>query len=262
MDNVQKHNSCITHSSSWILSCIGSDIVMMNQYPSCQLTGRFLRIASRSFKRTSQYDAEFTFSSRSWKCVISTPRTVRDVARTDPFGSFFFSILQISGACTVRNFKWSCTMLYAKPWEHPSAVATLSIVILRSAQINSSTCCTVASVGISTGRPGRATSVTLQTSLREFCDTLVNRFTREELPTANPKHFFMNIFYTEPFCPQITHKSRQARSPFWLLKPASEHVHARPLPRLSWRWTVLLPSETHRKPITFITAVLLPFVTY
>jgi hypothetical protein len=38
-------------------------------------------------------------------------------------------------------------------------------------------------------------------------------------------------------------------SPFWLLKPASEHAHARLLPRLSWSWTVLLPSDTHRKPI-------------
>jgi hypothetical protein len=31
---------------------------------------------------------------------------------------------------------------------------------------------------------------------------------------------------------------------------------------LSWRWTVLLPSDIHRKPITSITAILLPFVTY
>jgi hypothetical protein len=30
--------------------------------------------------------------------------------------------------------------------------------------------------------------------------------------------------------------------------------------RLSWSWTVLLPSDTHRKPVTSITAGLLPFV--
>jgi hypothetical protein len=30
----------------------------------------------------------------------------------------------------------------------------------------------------------------------------------------------------------------------------------------SWNWTVLLPSDTHRKPIMSITAILLPFVTY
>jgi hypothetical protein len=52
----------------------------------------------------------------------------------------------------------------------------------------------------------------------------------------------------------------QAKSPFWLLNPASEHVCL--LPRLSWSWTVLLPSDTNIKPITSITAVLLPFVTY
>jgi hypothetical protein len=38
-------------------------------------------------------------------------------------------------------------------------------------------------------------------------------------------------------------------------------AHARLLPSLSWSWTVLLPSDTH-KHITSITAVLLPFVTY
>jgi hypothetical protein len=43
----------------------------------------------------------------------------------------------------------------------------------------------------------------------------------------------------------------QARSPFWLLKTASEHKPG-----------CLLPSHTHRKLITSITAVLLPFVTY
>jgi hypothetical protein len=49
---------------------------------------------------------------------------------------------------------------------------------------------------------------------------------------------------------------------FWLLKPASEHVHTRPLLKVSWIWTVLLPTDTHRKPTTSITAVLLPSVTY
>jgi hypothetical protein len=56
--------------------------------------------------------------------------------------------------------------------------------------------------------------------------------------------------------------SPQARSPFWLLKPTSEHARARLLTRLSWSWTMLLPSNTHRKPITSITAALLPFVIY
>jgi hypothetical protein len=37
----------------------------------------------------------------------------------------------------------------------------------------------------------------------------------------------------------------QTWSPFWLLKPASEHVHVHIYRWLSWSWTVLLPSDTH-----------------
>jgi hypothetical protein len=48
----------------------------------------------------------------------------------------------------------------------------------------------------------------------------------------------------------------------WLVKPSPEHAHSRLLPRLSWSWTVLLPSDTYRKPVTSITTILLPFVTY
>jgi hypothetical protein len=54
----------------------------------------------------------------------------------------------------------------------------------------------------------------------------------------------------------------QARSPFRLLKPASEHAYARLLPRLPWSLTVLQPSDTCRKPNTSIKSVLLPFLTY
>jgi hypothetical protein len=81
----------------------------------------------------------------------------------------------------------------------------------------------------------------------------------------------MNIPCIESFCPpqkKVQQKAalRQytppAQSPFWLLKPSSEHAHGCLLPRLSWSWTVLLPSNTHRKPITSIIAVLLPFVIY
>jgi hypothetical protein len=49
-------------------------------------------------------------------------------------------------------------MLYDKPWEHTSAVATLPIVILLSARINSSTRCTIDSVAVLTGRPGRTST--------------------------------------------------------------------------------------------------------
>jgi hypothetical protein len=72
--------------------------------------------------------------------------------------------------------------------------------------------------------------------------------------------FFAYKNCTRERCSLVVHS--QARSPFWQLKPASEHAHAHLLPRLSWSWTVLLFSDTHRKPITSIAAVLLPFVTY
>jgi hypothetical protein len=60
----------------------------------------------------------------------------------------------------------------------------------------------------------------------------------------------------------LPYYNSQTWSPFWLPKPASEHAHARLLLRLSRSWSVLLPSDTHRKPIMFITPVTPPFVTY
>jgi hypothetical protein len=97
----------------------------------------------------------------------------------------------------------------------------------------------------------------------QFLDPVVNRFIWQTLSTLNRKHFFMNILHIESIFPQ-RHTTdlcfSVARSPFLLLKPASEHAHARLLPRLSLNWTVLLSSDPHR--ITSITAVLLPFVAY
>jgi hypothetical protein len=68
------------------------------------------------------------------------------------------------------------------------------------------------------------------------------------------------LFPTEKRTTQCS--SSEEQSPFWLLKPASMHAHAHLLPWLSWSWTVLLPSDTHREPITSITAILLSLVTY
>jgi hypothetical protein len=102
---------------------------------------------------------------------------------------------------------------------------------------------------------------------RNVCQPVVNRFTRQTLSTVNRKHFFMDILCIDTFYPRKTHN----RTLFFgslLLKQGryseicSEHAHARLLPRLSWSCTVLLPSDTHREPITSNTAVLLPFVTY
>jgi hypothetical protein len=44
-----------------------------------------------------------------------------------------------------------------------------------------------------------------RTSLREFLDLVVNRFTRQTLPIVNRKHFFMNIFCIESFAHKKTH---------------------------------------------------------
>jgi hypothetical protein len=94
----------------------------------------------------------------------------------------------------------------------------------------------------------------------------------EPLYATNTSHRKQEIFlYQYPFSfSPFAHKegttmryyTHQERTPFWILKPASEHAQARLLFRLSWSWYVLLSSDTNRKPITSITAVLLPFVTY
>jgi hypothetical protein len=77
----------------------------------------------------------------------------------------FFSIRLFSGhhrAHIFQNVKLSCILLYAKPWEHPTAVATVSVVVLLSAGINSFTRCTVASVINLKRQPGRTSSVTFE----------------------------------------------------------------------------------------------------
>jgi hypothetical protein len=35
------------------------------------------------------------------------------------------------------------------------------------------------------------------------CHPVLNRFTRQTLPTVNRKHFFMNVLWLESFCPKI-----------------------------------------------------------
>jgi hypothetical protein len=105
---------------------------------------------------------------------------------------------------------------------------------------------------------------------RNVCHQVVKRFTRQRLPPVNRKYFFISIVCIGSFY----HKKRHNKSllfgsilfkhgrhfDFW--KSASEDAHACLLPRLSWSCAVLLSSDTHRKPITSITDVLLPFVTY
>jgi hypothetical protein len=104
-----------------------------------------------------------------------------------------------------------------------------------------------------TSAPGRTSFATFKLSWENY---LIQLWT-----ALHDKHF-MNILCIESFCPYKTHnrtllfgRTLLKESPSWLLKPASE-------PRLLRSWIVLLPSDTHREPITSITIVLLPFVTY
>jgi hypothetical protein len=114
-------------------------------------------------------------------------------------------------------------LLSAKPWEHPGAVATLSVVILLSAKpwAHPGAVATLAyhyppvssnqlfhplhsrfcrNLNWATWSGG--ISCDFRTSLREFLDPVVNRFTRQTLPTVNRKHFFINILCIESSCPQ------------------------------------------------------------
>jgi hypothetical protein len=91
----------------------------------------------------------------------------------------------------------------------------------------------------------------------------------EPLYATNASHRTQELFiyeYSLHWALLPTNSAQQnslfVRPTFWLLKEASEHVYELLVPRLSRSWAVLLPSDTHAKPITSITADLLPFVTY
>jgi hypothetical protein len=104
---------------------------------------------------------------------------------------------------------------------------------------------------------------------------VVYRFTWQTLPTVNRKHFCMNILCIESFWPENTHNRtllfvstllKHGRHfdywnhplnmsmcvcylDFFLLwkKVKYKNGLGNPNPALSWRWTVLLPSDIHRK---------------
>jgi hypothetical protein len=137
-----------------------------------------------------------------------------------------FSSLGTHGAHTFRNFKRSCVMLYAA---HPSAVATLSIVIVSSNQhfhpLHSCFCCNLNRATLS------GVMCDFNTSLREFIDPIVKNTSHRKqetflyeyylhwviLPTKkNARHNAALQYYTP-----------RAWLPFWLLKAASEHAHSR-----------------------------------
>jgi hypothetical protein len=115
-------------------------------------------------------------------------------------------------------------------------------------------------------------------------DTLVHRFTNASKPTAYKSFWllsqplpclFQPLRHQRSVChPDVNHftwqnTSHRKQETFlyeyplhWLVKLTSEHAHACLLPRLSWSWTMLLPSDTHKKPNKSTMAVLLPSVIY
>jgi hypothetical protein len=85
-------------------------------------------------------------------------------------------------------------MLYDKPWEHPDTVATLSIVVLLSARLNSSTRSTVAMLQT---QQGKLAGLHLR-----FISPVMTVLREKTLLTVNRKYLFMNILCTVSFCPQ------------------------------------------------------------
>jgi hypothetical protein len=75
-----------------------------------------------------------------------------------------------------------------------------------------------------------------RTSLREFLDRVVNRFTRQTLHTVNRKNVFMNILLahkkgTTERCSSVEHPS--CAIAILTTETASQHAHSRLLPILS-----------------------------
>jgi hypothetical protein len=97
---------------------------------------------------------------------------------------------------------------------------------------------------------------------RNICHPFVNIFKRQTLLYEYPLHWVLlpTKKRTTERCHSVVYS--QAWSPFWLRIQVSENVHAHLLPKLSRSWNMLLPSDTYRKPLTSITAVLHQFVTY
>jgi hypothetical protein len=102
------------------------------------------------------------------------------------------------------------------------------------------------------------TSVSTSSSLREFLDPVVNRFTRQTLPTVNRKHFFMNILCIESSWPPKTH-NRTLLFGSICLKHGRHFDYWNQLLNLRMRVCYLV---IHTESITSITAVLLPFMTH
>jgi hypothetical protein len=129
--------------------------------------------------------------------------TVRDVARTDTFGSFFLEP-SVLWATTVRTLSetskdhaLSCMLNHGN-----TLVQWLHCLSLTSYQLEL-TLPPAAQLLLSQSQKGDL--VVFLTSLREFSDSAVNHFKRETLPAVNRKDFFMNVLCIGPFAHKKTH---------------------------------------------------------
>jgi hypothetical protein len=154
---------------------------------------------------------------------------------------FFDLFLGTHRGHTFQNFKRSCIMLYGKPWEHPSAAAKLSTVVLLSAP-NLPTHCRVASGAISTWRPGRASSATFEISLREFLDPVLKRFTRQTLPTVTRKYFFLYEYHSH----WVILPTKSITERFFLVVHPSSVVATLTTETSLWTWACVSATYTHK----------------
>jgi hypothetical protein len=117
----------------------------------------------------------FSFIYILWEISQGQDRPIRLIF------SRFFSSLDTHHAHSFGNFKRSRVILYAKPCVTPQG-SCYTIVILLSARINSSNQCTVASVEISTGRPGHASSATFERPWENLSTQLWTALRDKHLP--------------------------------------------------------------------------------
>jgi hypothetical protein len=179
-----------------------------------------------------------------------------------------FSSLGTHRAQTFPNFKRSCIMLYAEPWAHTSAVATLS---LSSCQLES-TLPLAAQLLLSQPRNGDLVWYLIRHS------NVLERISPpscEPLYGTNISHRKHIIFIYEYSLHRVLLPKKRTKKTLIfgsiLLKQGRHFDYwTQPLNicmcvcylDFSWSWNVLLPSDLYRKSFTSNTAVLLPFVTY
>jgi hypothetical protein len=107
-----------------------------------------------------------------------------------------------------------------------------------------------ASVAVSAGRRGRASSATFErrpwenfsTNCEPLYATSTSHRKQETFLYKYPVHWVLLPTKNAQQNVNLRCYTPQKRSPYWLLKPVSEHAHARLLPRPVQKWPSLCPS--------------------